>query len=72
MAGLSIGDSVTIRMKEKAGALTLQEINNLEFSSNRDDYSSDEEFANFRSIVDGKVYRSASAISLSAMMAWLF
>ena len=62
MAGLSIGDSVTIRMKEKAGALMLQEINNLEFSTSRDDYSSDEEFANFRSIVEGKVYRSASPV----------
>ena len=62
MAGLSIGDSVTIRIKEKAGALLLQEINNLEFSSCRDDYSSDEEFANFRPIVEGKVYRSASPV----------
>lgn len=58
--GLGIGDSVTIRMKDKAGALTLQEINNCVFSSDRNDYSSDEEFANFRPVIEGKVYRSAS------------
>ena len=59
-AGIDAGDPVTIRLQEPAGALTLQEINNLVFSGNREDYASDEAFINFRAIVDGKLYRSAS------------
>lgn len=59
-AGLEVGDPVTITLKEPAGALTLQEVNNLVYSGNRGDYASDEAFINFRAIVDGKLYRSAS------------
>lgn len=59
-AGIEVGDPVTIKLKEPAGALTLQEINNLVFSGNRSDYASDEAFINFRAIVDGKLYRTAS------------
>ena len=60
--GAAVGDPVTITLKEKAGALTLQEINNLVYSDARDDYASDEIFANFRAAIDGKLYRSASPI----------
>lgn len=60
--GVAAGDAVTITLKEKAGALTLQEINNLVYSDAREDYASDEIFANFRAAIDGKLYRSASPI----------
>ena len=60
--GAAVGDPVTITLKEKAGALTLQEINNLVYSDAREDYASDEIFANFRAAIDGRLYRSASPI----------
>ena len=61
-AGIDEGDSVTIMLKEQAGALELQEINNLVYSYDRSDSSSDEEFANFRPIAEGKMYRCASPV----------
>ncbi|MCR4622358.1 MAG: tyrosine-protein phosphatase [Clostridiales bacterium] len=66
-AGIGIGDEVTVSLKQKAGALTVQEINNLVYTDAREDYASDEEFANFRevalgSIAPGRFYRAASAI----------
>lgn len=61
-AEVAPGDSVTIRMKEKAGALALQESSGLVASRSRADYASDEEFANFRAIVPGRLYRSASPL----------
>ena len=60
--GAAVGDTVTITLKEKAGALALQEINNLVYSDAREDYASDEIFANFRAAIDGRLYRSASPI----------
>ena len=61
-AGLSVGDPVTITLKEKAGALALQEINNLEYTNDRADAPSDAAFANFRPIKEGRLYRSASPV----------
>ena len=61
-AGIAVGDPVTLTLKEKAGALTLQEVSNLVYTSNRVDYASDEIFANFRAVIPGKLYRSASPI----------
>ncbi len=66
-AGIGEGDPVTVTLKEKAGALDLQEINNLEYSKVRKDYDSDEIFANFRPVTvgrigEGKLYRSASPV----------
>ena len=61
-AGVGVGDPVTLTMKEKSGALALQEINNLVYSNERADYPSDEVFANFRPVVAGKLYRSASPV----------
>ena len=66
-AGIGVGDPVTITLREKAGALTLQEINNLVYTDDRADYESDEVFANFRAvrmggIGEGKLYRSASPV----------
>ena len=67
-AGIGVGDEVTITLKEKAGALLVQEINNLVYSQDRADYDSDEVFANFRevtagSIPPGTLYRSASPVN---------
>ena len=61
-AGVDAGDAVTITMKEKDGARTTQEINNLVYSDDRADYASDAIFANFRPVAEGKLYRSASPI----------
>ena len=61
-AGVGVGDTVTITLREKAGALTLQEISNLEYSNDRADAPSDEAFANFRAIKEGRLYRSASPV----------
>ena len=67
-AGIGVGDEVTITLKEKAGALTTQQINSLVYRDDPADYDSDEIFANFRpvsvgSIGEGKLYRSASPIN---------
>ena len=62
IAGVDAGDPVTITLKEKAGALTLQEINNLTYTNDRADYASDAVFANFRVVKEGKLYRSASPV----------
>lgn len=67
-ADVQQGDTVTISMKEAAGALEIQEINSLDYSATkRSDYDSDEAYANFRPIImgdigEGKLYRGASPI----------
>ena len=60
--GVGVGDDVTITLKEKAGALALQEISNLEYTNDRAQAASDAAFANFRPVVEGKLYRSASPV----------
>ena len=62
MTGVGAGDSVTIAMKEKGGALATQEVNNLIYSGDRADFASDAVFANFRPVEEGVLYRSASPI----------
>ncbi len=67
-AGIGVGDEVTISLKEKAGALTVQEINSLVYTNDRADYASDEVFANFRpvalgDIAEGRLFRSASPVN---------
>ena len=67
-AGVGVGDPVTLSLKEKAGALTLQEINDLAYTNAREDYATDEIFANFRpvtlgEIAEGRLYRSASPVN---------
>lgn len=66
MAGVGAGDAVTIAMKEKGGALATQEISNLVYSNDRAEYTSDEVFANYRPVAEGKLYRSASPIDNKA------
>ncbi len=66
-AGIGVGDQVTVTLKEKAGALTLQQINNLVYTNDPADYDSEEAFANFRIVTAGKLgygnlVRSASPI----------
>jgi hypothetical protein len=65
--GIKVGDNVSIELKEPSGAIELQSANDLVYSNNREDFESDEEFANFRPVVlgdikEGKLYRSASPI----------
>ena len=65
VAGISAGAKVKISLNKKAAALETQTLNSLAYSNNREDYSSDEVFANFREITagnikPGKLYRSAS------------
>ena len=62
-AGVVAGDDVTITLKEKCGALATQEVNALVYSDERADFASDVVFANFRPVVEGKLYRSASPIN---------
>jgi protein tyrosine/serine phosphatase len=62
LSGVGKGDAVTIAMKEKGGALDIQEVNNLVYSDERADFASDEVFANFRPVVEGKLYRSVSPV----------
>ena len=69
-AGIGVGDQVTLTLKEKGGALTLQQINNLVYGDDRADYASDEVFANFRevtvgNIAAGRLYRSATPVNNS-------
>ena len=66
MAGVGVGDAVTIAMKEKGGALATQELNALVYSDDRADFASDVVFANFRPVAEGKLYRSASPIDNKA------
>ena len=65
IAGISAGTGVEISLDKKAAALETQILNSLTYTNNREDYSSDEVFANFREITVGKIkpgrlYRSAS------------
>ena len=63
--GIRPGDPVTLTLKEKAGELALQEISSLVYYNERERYPSDEVFANFRPVIAGKLYRSASPVDNS-------
>lgn len=67
-AGIGVGDEVTITLTAPAGALDVQVMNSLVYTNAREDYASDEVFANFRAVQvgqigEGKLYRSASPIN---------
>jgi protein tyrosine/serine phosphatase/S-adenosylmethionine hydrolase len=67
IAQIDVGSSFTIMMSAPGGYLTQYEIRKLVRTNNRTDYSSDEVFANFRSIERGTIakgvlYRSSSPI----------
>ena len=62
---LTKDSKVTVTMNEKAKYLSTQELNEVEYSDNREDFDSDIAFANFREVCGGKLrkkgfYRSAS------------
>lgn len=62
---VSNGESIQIKLANRGKYLEEQEISNIKYSNNRDDYSSDEVFANAREIKAGNLkentlYRSAS------------
>ncbi len=64
-ANLSSGDSVSVTLAEKGKYLATQEALGQSYSLLREEYSSDEEFANFRALKGGKIkegtlYRGAS------------
>ena len=66
--GIALGDTVEITLAEKAGMLAYQELCAMQYSENREDFSDDVTFANFRAVTigtigDGKLYRSASPIN---------
>ena len=66
--GIALGDTVEITLAEKAGMLAYQELCAMQYSENREDFSDDVTFANFRTVTigtigDGKLYRSASPIN---------
>ena len=67
-AGIGIGDSVTITLKEAGAALSTQVMNSLVYTNEPADYASEEVFANFRAVNTtgigaGKLYRTASPIN---------
>lgn len=68
--GAAVDSAVTLTMKEKAGYLEEYEFRNIDSlrTNNRDDYESDQIFANFRPVVVGTIapgalYRSSSPIN---------
>ncbi len=70
MEGLEDGESVTITLNTKAKYLATQEALAQDYSTDRDDYDSDEQFANFRALTGGNLkentfYRGATPVNNS-------
>ena len=68
LAKLKDGDTVDIVLNEKAKYKNFQKFFNVQYTNNRDDYSSDEVFANFRCVEMGNLkhknlYRGATPIN---------
>ena len=64
-AGLNESDTCNVTLFEKGKYYDIQKANDIHYSDNRDDYPSDEVFANYRNITTGNIkegilYRSAS------------
>ncbi len=60
--GAQPGTAFTLELLEKGAYLSQYEIRNLTRSEAREDYATDEIFANFRPVVEGVLYRSSSPI----------
>lgn len=65
---VQVGDTAEITLVEKAGMRDLQELYALKYSNNREDYTDDVSFANFRMVTvgrigEGKLYRTASPVN---------
>ena len=67
LAGLSNGDTVTIRLAGRGTYSAVQNALSFKYSDNRADYPSDVAFANFRQVtggaLSGNLYRSASPVN---------
>lgn len=68
LSRLKDGDTADIVLNEKAKYKNLQDFFSVQYSDNRDDYSSDEEFANFRCVEMGNLkpknlYRGTTPIN---------
>lgn len=67
-AGLTEGETVTLRLNRRGGYSALEEAFDLKYSNDRADYGSDEEFCNFRALRGGNLkedflFRGASPIN---------
>ena len=65
VAGMREGDTASVCIHEKGKYLEAQEAGNIHYTNDREDYPSDEVFANFRNVTVGgiaknRLYRSAS------------
>ena len=65
VAGLKDGDKATVTLKEKGKYLAVQEARDIHYKDDRNEFDSDEKFANFRAVkvsgvAENKLYRSAS------------
>ncbi|MBR3640049.1 MAG: tyrosine-protein phosphatase, partial [Clostridia bacterium] len=65
VAGLSESDTATVRLAERGKFAAIQDARNISYDDIRENYESDEEFANFREVTvgdirEGMLYRSAS------------
>lgn len=65
------GEKITFKLVTKGKYLEIQKAMGVKYTNNRDDYNSDEQFANFRMVTVGKIapsrlYRSASPFDNSA------
>lgn len=67
MAELAEGDTATVSLNETGVYRGVQEAFDISYTNDRDDYGTDEQFANFRACIGGRmqpgiVYRSASPV----------
>ncbi|MGI6221461.1 MAG: tyrosine-protein phosphatase [Coriobacteriales bacterium] len=67
MAGLGEGDTATVALREAGAYRSVQETFDISYTNNRDDYDTDQQFANFRACAGGRmrpghVFRSASPV----------
>lgn len=60
--GAQPGTSFELALLQAGGYLEQYEIRNLVKSESREDYATDEVFANFRPVIDGVLYRGASPV----------
>lgn len=65
-AGVNVGNTAAITLAQAGGQKDAQTLNSLVYTNSREDYESDEVFANFRAVTVGDMgalYRSASPVN---------
>ena len=65
-AGVNVGNTAAITLAQAGGEKDTQTLNSLVYTNSREDYESDEMFANFRAVTVGDIgslYRSASPVN---------